>query len=359
MNGHHVRRRLTAFAVIAVFVLCAAPTAAFAWKMKTHAYSANLLMAEMESSQGLVEIPPYGWFAVDPEVYAAITAYPKAFRAGAIGPDGYPDMYVGQAYIHPAPTAAGGGTYTDEWLQQQWENVVKMPPGKARQEALAFVMGYFVHAAGDMWGHDYINDLSGGEFPALPDARANIELQSIIVRHNVTESYIDKAIPYTYTDPYSEYMKIAAPQDFVVNSLLTNGGVDKGINPLLYKSTTVPYHLRAMYATRAWVSDKIGLVTKYGPLWWYLTEWRDDVDDAIRGWASYNEQFAQAMLIGDTDAAALALNEWAIHHGIKLGPFPDIVSYMVGNAADQGRKMAEDIPTWITDLISGLKEDYI
>ena len=67
-------------------------------------------------------------------------------------------MYVGQAFIHPAPNdALTDGTFTDEWLQQQWANIQRTPSGAARQEALAFVLGYLVHSAGDLFGHDYVN----------------------------------------------------------------------------------------------------------------------------------------------------------------------------------------------------------
>jgi hypothetical protein len=327
--------------------------------MKTHAYSANLLLEEIRAGAGLVEIRPYGWFAVNDEVYAALLKYPDAFRAGAIGPDGYPDMYIGQAYIHPAPSDRDGGTYSDEWLQQQWDNVQNMPPGDARLEALAFVVGYFTHAAGDMWGHDYINSLSGGEFPSLPDARTDLQLQNIIVRHNVTEAYIDSKIPYAYTVAGSDRMKIAAPQDFVVKSLLTAGGVEKGPNKLLYKSTKMPKHLAAMYEVRSWLYGEIAGCTKYTPLWWYLVAWRADIDHAIEAWVGYNEEFARAMLIGDMEAAKLALNEWSIHEGIKMTPAPDIVSDMVGDSADQSRWIMDNMPESLKEKMTQLKEDHI
>ncbi len=208
------------------------PTPAFAWKMKTHAYSANLVWDEATAFDGTVQIPPYGSFAIKPEYYDAINAYPRAYRAGAIGPDGYPDIYIGQAFIHPAP-AGGFGTYSDEWLQQQWNNVQAMPPGEAKKEALAFVLGYLTHSAGDLFGHDYINDLSGGEFPAIADAKESDALQNIIARHNVTEAYIDSKIPAHYTDTAGDHMQIQAPRDFVVESLITNGGVPNGPNRLL------------------------------------------------------------------------------------------------------------------------------
>ena len=67
-------------------------------KSKGHIYMANLLMKEMKE-KGTVTIGNFGTYCIPSDVKNAILAAPKAFRAGAVGPDFYPDMLIGQVYF--------------------------------------------------------------------------------------------------------------------------------------------------------------------------------------------------------------------------------------------------------------------
>ncbi len=91
--------------------LCQAP--AVAWAINTHMYSANLIIKDLQDdghldiqqvvrlADGSVSFEPLTTVAVDEDVAEAILAFPEVFRAGSCGPDGYPDVYIGQSIIHP------------------------------------------------------------------------------------------------------------------------------------------------------------------------------------------------------------------------------------------------------------------
>jgi len=61
----------------------------------------QLILEEIAASNNgtaaMLNIAPYGSFPVDPEFLKALTSYPAAFRQ-YLGPDAYPDIYVGQSH---------------------------------------------------------------------------------------------------------------------------------------------------------------------------------------------------------------------------------------------------------------------
>lgn len=72
-------------------------------KSKTHIYMANMILKEIKDT-GSVSIESFGKYTVPSDIVSAITKYPKAFRAGAVGPDFFPDMIVGQTVIQNLST---------------------------------------------------------------------------------------------------------------------------------------------------------------------------------------------------------------------------------------------------------------
>ena len=108
--------RATWLAVLICAVLSAAP--AHAWKPRTHVYIANVI------------------------------------RAGAVGPDGFPDMWTGQAFIHPN---------TGPWLRHLWASA----SADNSQPVWGFTYGYLVHCAGDVFAHDWVNSYAGRAFPSM------------------------------------------------------------------------------------------------------------------------------------------------------------------------------------------------
>ena len=100
-------------------------------------------------------------------------------RAGTLGPDAYPDILTGQQVIHPAGAVSPGETSVDlnpggpgpgPWLQRLYD-LAYGNAGVANDRTpqnRAFVAGFMAHAAGDTYGHTFINAFTGGAFHFLP-----------------------------------------------------------------------------------------------------------------------------------------------------------------------------------------------
>lgn len=184
-------------------------------KSKAHIYMANLIIDELNQKHCLTfksssnkSWPCLKEFKVSADVEKAILSCPSYFRAGAIGPDFFPDMLLGQMDIHPS--------YSGEWLTHMHSMLTMMMPSTDEYyQALAFYLGYSMHYACDMYGHDNINLYAGGWFPdfskiALPFMSCNAmdvsEDSKKIIRHIMVESYLDDKvncelsidIPYEY-----------------------------------------------------------------------------------------------------------------------------------------------------------------
>ncbi|MBS1226723.1 MAG: hypothetical protein H6R32_657, partial [Candidatus Aminicenantes bacterium] len=166
------KSRLAAFVpipVILAVLLAALPVPARAWKVDTHVYAANLVLEEAlstltfqetavtdfalkerikgelrrvygNSAAGLtrieyldnafvqwvyyvpedrltrvrpvmaVQVPPFGWLRLDEDMARALLYFPGLMRAGAIGPDLFPDLITGQTVVHP-----GEGPRSGRW----------------------------------------------------------------------------------------------------------------------------------------------------------------------------------------------------------------------------------------------------
>lgn len=365
-------RAVVTVVLLAALIMGMMPvTPASAWKMKTHAYSANLILDEIAASNGMLEIKPYGKFPVKAEYLAAIRAYPQAYRAGTLGPDGYPDMYIGQAFIHPGPTfiptsmgARIEGTYTDEWLQQQWDFVQNLPAAHPdKQQALAFLLGWLTHSAGDVFGHDYINQLSGGVFPAISEAAQDPAKMQIIARHNITEAYIDGMIPEPYAGntptTYERYMKLDAPTRYIYNYLLKDGRYISGgekpwavesENPLFARfRSSDPEPLQWLRETRVEVSKECDDHSWLNVLEHeYAHAWRADIDWAAERWVERNATVAQKLLMGDFETAKTELIHWAWHDGASAAGAPDAV---LDSAAVLGNVFGF-VAGWVADLLA-------
>ena len=72
---------------------------AFAWKVETHLYFANEVLDDL-CSDGSILIEDENYL-VDATIATAICSYPQYYRAGTVGPDGFPDLMSGQGTVHP------------------------------------------------------------------------------------------------------------------------------------------------------------------------------------------------------------------------------------------------------------------
>jgi hypothetical protein len=192
-----------------------------AWKPVAHVHLAEV--ARLDAiNDGKVEIflvdyengkilRKLGDYAVEPNILKALASGPY-YRAGAWAADAVSDIAFAQLIVHPKP----GLTSTDQWLQTLWnacgQYALPSPQDEAYAAALirkAFVLGFMTHAAGDMFGHSYVNKFAGGPFVPVRNA----------LRHMAFESYIDKRTPDT-TPPDFYTTSIAGLEDFIYENML-------------------------------------------------------------------------------------------------------------------------------------------
>ena len=114
------------------------------------------------------------------------------YDAGVIGPDGYPDLIMGQAVIHPENT----GKWLRHVVDKAWAAQSDARYSEDQKlEILAFSYGFLTHAAGDMWAHTLVNDFAQGVFPEVGDILTDPAAAAIALRHIIIEGYIGDATP--------------------------------------------------------------------------------------------------------------------------------------------------------------------
>jgi len=189
VSGRLPARLIAAIGLLALLViplLAVQPVKAF--KPYTHAYASDDALADV-IDDGRVTIEGQA-YQVNPRVVQALRDYPEFYRGGVIGPDGFPDITYGQSVIHPENTGEWLRYIFDQaWLAQ--ENGAYTEQEKL--QILAFAYGYLTHAAGDMWMHTMINELSLGVFPGVGEILTQEEKAAIAIRHLVLEAYVGEA----------------------------------------------------------------------------------------------------------------------------------------------------------------------
>ena len=139
-------------------------------KSKGHIYMANVMLECLKSPEEQVFFPnasKHGKYGISPYISQCITDNASYFRAGAVGPDFFPDLIFGQMRIH--------ATYSGRWIERMMEELRLMPPNtREQQQAIAFYCGYMMHYAGDMFTHDYINGYAKGWFPSYSEVFHNL-----------------------------------------------------------------------------------------------------------------------------------------------------------------------------------------
>lgn len=220
---------------------------AHAYSVRVHVYGANLIAED--AADGEIDLGAWGKYKLDPDVQEAITRYPSSFRAGSVGPDGYPDIFTGQAFTHgdqstglvqylldkrelTCPVAEARGwctpgscaanrctapqddlvpyrymTYTNQqrvrpqrfWRSIDWAHalvddarneIAEVPTGDIEQrnrslQALSFAYGYLMHYAGDGFAHQWVNLYAEGAWDYF-DESLNPEF-----RHVALERYLE------------------------------------------------------------------------------------------------------------------------------------------------------------------------
>jgi|GEM_PF-2219896 len=341
-------------------------------KVQGHVYLANLLMDDLK--KGPLTIPGLGTYTVPDVIKNAILNHPKAFRAGAIGPDCYPDIYFGQAIIHPRKNFNSG-----LWLKIMFEELLSiripepsnifnnLPALIAKllnaslgyfdyngQQALAFTLGFMAHYSADLFTHTYVNEYAEGPFPEI-GISMGIEGVKNIMRHFALETYIDKKIPIQYKS--GPAIEIEAPVDFIINcfgkyantyaSKVKSGLTSSEYNKYIlqsdtgfesYSPLTLLLQLRN-YLKKVVDSDKpyenssnifsyFIKTNKAG----YFEKWMEDVNKAIKGWIITSDKIARALLNDDEKSlggAITAVESWAKNELIYATGIPDFLINMM------------------------------
>src|SRR3954453_3012689 len=130
-------------------------------------------------------------YTVNATLRTALTNFPDYYRAGSVGPDGFPDLVFGQSIIHPENT----GLYLRRLYEKAWSAQTDARYNtQQRQQILAWTYGYMNHAAGDLWAHTLVNEFGQGVFPDVVDL-TDPQKAAIAARHILVEGYIGDATP--------------------------------------------------------------------------------------------------------------------------------------------------------------------
>jgi|GEM_PF-2188988 len=386
--------RLMSILTISLMLVTLLPADAYAWKNLTHVNSADLILLELQRSakqnDGKAKVTvhsPYddkskGYsYEIPKEFQDALFAYPAAFRAGSMGPDFYPDMLTGQGYIHPYDSAKKMGS--GEWIPVLCNSVNRLPKdSKERKEALAFTLGFMLHYCGDMFGHDFINQFSGGTYPdlalALDEAgKGNTKGKNlnIIFSHMATETYMDSKLSWDlYSKNDLEYLSIAAPMKFVANTLVYDGHVNNGHAKIFNKYGSVPAQYtyliqvrQRMYALANESRESTEVFTS--AVVKYLDAWIEDLDAATFALVESFDRMASRMVMTEPSKVSTMtivreeLNTWAKDYGSYITPAPDILVDGVKIPTEIVQEIADKLGlTFITDIqawIEGLAMDIV
>ncbi len=173
-----LRRTALAFGLSALFLL---PAPAHAFSTRIHIAIANKVReALVDAGNGTIALK-FGDTSVvlSPDDVTALTDFPLAFRAGAVGPDNmvFPGM--------TDPSHAIG--------QRPFEQCELLYQAAAVPEERAYALGCFLHGSTDAIAHHYVNYMTGETFTLTPITSARQDSLSNVVRHILAESQIQRA----------------------------------------------------------------------------------------------------------------------------------------------------------------------
>lgn len=338
-------------------------------KPRTHIFLTEEIIEEALGNNNKVEIPrvdyhsaeivgTVGHYKVDLNLLEVIKNNRQQFRAGLIGPDGYPDLITGQRLIHV--DHGNRGPNTNDWLEHLWESC-QTPPFNTPQ-VKAFVLGYLAHAPGDIFVHTFVNKYAGGKFKLGENA----------IKHMVLEWYIGKRTP----DLTSYKASIAGVKDFIYKKMVF-AKPDTHLHQTLLRGPGTKYSIPRIFSTLrnelqrdiddydnkirdynrkidnkkraaddcepsdptcsavllraqavAIEAEKQLFIGRHGPIRAYKKEWRDDVDGGLKAWPKVSHEIAEAILFNrdgaDLDAAQDIAESYVEDHLISMLGAPDI-----------------------------------
>ncbi|RPJ09080.1 MAG: hypothetical protein EHM28_02565 [Spirochaetaceae bacterium] len=312
--------------IAAILFLLLAAGLVYAWKPNTHMYIVNVVIDDARDGKVTLVLPngTAKAYDIDPGYLQVLsnTANDPFIRAGSIGPDGFPDIFTGQAVIHP--------DNTDAWLlhlKNRGETGFA-----ARQDVTAFYLGYFMHCIGDMWAHDWVNYYAGGSYPGVTDFynRTAASMQNA-ARHMAIEAALDNIL--AKSNP-SMARTVDIPNDYMFDVITsttqvlymrqnteTNKSMDVRVE--MFKPLKV---LVELYWTMA---EKKNAATI--SLSMYEREWHKDLESGLAAWVTANENAMKRVAGGEGMLAALKdeYKTWALNNLLSMAGFPDVVGQYV------------------------------
>jgi len=354
--------------VVLLIVLLTVSEPVYAWKPLTHIYTGNLVIDEIKQANGkyYIEITTDETrrYPVDRDVAEAILNWRDYYRGGTIGPDGFPDILFGQSKIHPDDI---GGGYSDVWLhyiyRSAWQYYKDHNGNNEAKQALAFTYGFLAHAAGDLWGHTFVNEFAGGVFPEI----TNTSLLYIVKNHIISEGYVDERTPPTDVG-------IKAPIPFIKKYFIeifkereSNGEPSDPMARLAQE--TFPdwfYKLRwqlnkelnsinecdneewLLAGGRAALGDPSALSVCN----WkeakakYIRNWIEDIDEGLKKWPDLSLRISINLASGNAGAAIDRLKAFATSDILSMIGLPDALGDIIG--------VFSDIADWGADLLAAL-----
>lgn len=370
-------QKLVSLLLVVITCFSLLPTDAFAWGKMTHVYTANLIKKDSDDGSSSVffgeeEGEKTFRYTVPEEYLEAIREYPDAFRAGALGPDMYPDIITGQTYIHPEDENIDSG----EWVTLLCDAVNKMgkdTPG--RKQALSFTLGCMLHYCGDLFGHDFVNTYSGGTFPSLFSSDIlDLKGERInnILSHLSVEKYMDSLL---YPDYDESDGRIDAPDSFVTNAMVFDGTPAAGLAAPYAKypafeisldevesepvkkvleelfgtdSNNVPPHYTALLALREYVTSvadeyRENMEPVSAAITAYCDAWADDVDRGIVAFTRACDNIARRMVTREKNPDIEKKKQEAVddekNYFIKLLQDPDVMFFWDKISKEQNEKL--------------------
>jgi hypothetical protein len=319
------------------------------WKINTHLFAAKLALDDA-IDDGMVTIPPFGSFPVAATALRALKAAPAAYRAGVLGPDLFPDMYVGGWSIH-SDLSQSEGWIADNWLRHVWSKAHSWPNQQQRDRVMAFAYGYLTHAAGDMFAHTYVSRkadgawVTGPDFPKRPHSTA--------IKHIVLEGYIGSRTPLTD-------MSLDVWPRFVAEVLIK----DPAVRPRMFRAT----HYDTWLKIYDWLGPQIERAKQQmnnnirddAPYWMkcganpvpcakkeQMESWRLDIDRGMRALVDANQTLGEKIMEGQTREGIGAINDWA----------SEWVPKMFGaHAIGEGTAALNEFLAWVNDALAPINE---
>lgn len=341
-----MKRFVVLAAMVGVALMLIAPGAQ-GFKPFTHNYTGN--QARLDAIDGSVTIAGRE-YPVPGQVAQALNDWPTYYNAGVVGPDGFPDLTMGQSVIHPVHT----GQWLRYVLNKAWatqDDSTYTPAEKG--QVLAFAYGFLTHAAGDMWAHTLINEQAEGVFPGVGEIVTNQRDAEIAIRHIILEGYIGDATPGF--DGNDE------------RSTLPNGDVSDDSSPAIGYDAPI----RWIYETLVDPNAAGAPSTARGPLIGFFTNLKASLAEFVDG--SFSADIAA--IADDFNDSKAALDD--IHDACDFEDIGDIIDCpvalaklgisVVGDAFEAAVHAAEAavkatarllvssyVHAWIDDIDSGL-----